>query len=79
MNFNEFLWMVNSLIGQVLEASSLEENAMEIFKMYDKDKDGYVELSEFNEVNDMFGETIDGNMNKFFEQNPNRIINLEGN
>ena len=47
--------------------------------MYDKDKDGYVELSEFNEVNDMFGETIDGNMNKFFEQNPNRIINLEGN
>ena len=62
----------------ILQSESVEENAKEIFKIFDDDADGYISLNEFNKVANTFDEKIDKHLQELFDSKEDKKISFEG-
>jgi len=78
LDFNEFVQMSKN---GILKADSIEENAKQLFKLFDENYDGFITLSEFNRVTSVLDfDEIDGKFwNEILSAKPDKRITLNGN
>ena len=63
---------------EILQSETIEENARQMFKVFDEDSDGFITLAEYTKVANTFGENVDKQMEALFKKNESKQIDING-